>query len=90
MNFKSYQDYATLLFISTGPLPVTVIYVKESFNIIFGILFLVFREALHKLLTKASKYHNYETKIAANDNLYINFSRLKLQWRSFSRVSALI
>ena len=47
-------------------------------------------ETLHKLFTKASKHHNYETKMFANDNLYINFSRLELQRRSFSRVGTLI
>ena len=30
MNFKSYQDHAVPLFLSTGILPVTMIYVKES------------------------------------------------------------
>ena len=47
-------------------------------------------EALCRLFTKTSKYHNYETKMVANNNLHINFSRLELQRRSFSRVDTLI
>ena len=47
-------------------------------------------EALCRLFTKTSKYHNYETKMVANNNLHINFSPLELQRRSFSRVGTLI
>ena len=90
MNFKSYQDHAIPLFLSTGTLPITMIYVKESSTIIYDILKGDTPETLHKLFTKASKQHNYETKMVANDNLYINFSRLELQRRSFSRVGTLI
>ena len=35
MNFKSYQDHAIPLFLSTGTLPITMIYVKESSTIIY-------------------------------------------------------
>ena len=38
MNFKSYQDHAIPLFLSTGILPVTMIYVEESSIIIYDIL----------------------------------------------------
>ena len=38
MNYKPYQDHAIPLFLSTGTLPVTMIYVKESFIIIYDIL----------------------------------------------------
>ena len=66
-----------------------MICVKES-SIIYDILKGDVPEALGKLLTKRSKYHNYETKMVANNNLHINFSRLELPRRSFSRVGTLI
>ena len=47
-------------------------------------------ETLQKLFTKTSKNHNYETKMVANDDLYVNFSSLELQRRSFFRVGTLI
>ena len=38
INFKSYQDHAIPLFLSTGTLPITLIYVIESSTIIYDIL----------------------------------------------------
>ena len=90
MNFKSFQDHAIPLFLSTYTLPVTMIYVKESAYMLYDILKADASEALHELFTKTSKYHNYDTRMVAKDNLYINSSRLELQKRSFSRVGILI
>ena len=67
-----------------------MIYVKESSAIIYDILKGDPPETWQKLFTKISKNHNYETKMVANDNLYINFSRLELQRRSFFRVGTSI
>ena len=90
MNFKSFQDHAIPLFLSTYILPVTMIYVKESACMLYDILKGDAPEALRKLFTKTSDYHNYDTRMVSNDNLYINSSRLELQKRSFSRVGTLI
>ena len=67
-----------------------MIYVKESAYMLYDILKGHAPEALHKLFTKTSNYHNYDTRMVSKDNLYINSSRLELQKRSFSRVGTLI
>jgi hypothetical protein len=73
MNFKSFQDHAIPLFLSTYTLPVTMIYVKESAYMLYDILKGDAPEALHKLFTKTSKYHNYDTRTVAKDNfIYIS------------------
>lgn len=90
MFFKSFQDHAIPLFLSTNTLPVTMIYVKESANMLYDILKGNAPEALHKLFIKSSKYHNYDTRFVAKDSLHINPSRLEMQKRSFSRVGTLI
>ena len=63
-----------------------MIYAKESAYMLYDILKGM---RLHKLFTKTSKYHNYDTRMVSKDNLYINSSRLELQKRSFSRVGML-
>ena len=58
VNFKSFQDHAIPLFLSTYTLHVTMIYAKESAYMLNDILKGM---RLHKLFTKTSKYHNYDT-----------------------------
>jgi hypothetical protein len=54
MNFKSFQDHAIPLFLSTYTLPVTMIYVKKSAYMLYDILKGDAPEALHELFTKTS------------------------------------
>jgi hypothetical protein len=48
-----------------------MIYVKESAYMLYDILKGASPEALHELFTKTSKYHSYDTRMVAKDNLYI-------------------
>ena len=60
MNFKSFQDHTIPLFVSTHTLPVAMIYVKESANMLYDILKGNAPEALHKIFMKTSKRHSWK------------------------------
>ena len=85
MYFKDNREHFILLFISSNTLPINLLYIRESANLLYDISIEVAPIALQEFFTKTCQIHRYNKRATANNNLYINFSRLEMQKRSFSR-----
>ena len=88
MYFKSFDNHAIPLFVSSNSLPINMMYIKESANMLYDISTGDSPIALQELFKKTSAVHNYNTRAAKKDNFYIKYSRLELQKCSFSRLGA--
>ena len=90
MYFKDNREHSIPLFISSDTLPINILYIRESATLLYDISNEVAPIALQEFFTKTCEIHKYNTRAVANNNLYINFSRLEIQKRSFSRFGSLI
>ena len=88
--FKDNRAHSIPLFISSNTLPINMLYIRESANLLHDISNEVAPIALQELFTKTCEIHRYNTRAAANKNFYINSSRLEIQKRSFSRFGSFI
>ena len=76
MYFKSFDNHAIPLFVSSNSLPINMMYIKESANVLYDISTGDSPTALQELFKKTSAVHNYNTRAAKKDNFYIKYSRL--------------
>ena len=90
LYFKDNRVHSIPLFISSNTLPINMLYIRESANLLHDISNEVAPIALQELFTGTCEIHRYNTRAAANKNFYINSSRLEIQKRSFSRFGSFI
>jgi len=83
--FANHRDSAIPLFIKSNIPPLNMLYCLSVASLVHDVVNEKCPKNLVKLLTSAKDVHSYNTRFAANNQLYTQPSRLKTQFNSFSR-----
>ena len=76
------------LFITSNILPINMLYLETVSSLMYDVSRLSVPSNISDLFTKVNKIHTHKTRSSSSGNLYIKFSSLSLNQRSFARFGA--
>ena len=88
--FAPYRSSAVPLFVSSGCLPIGLLYFKAVSILMHDVHDNLSPRNISNLFSSASAIHTYNTRFSSAGNLYTKYSRLTHQIKSFSRQGVLI
>ena len=88
--FAPYRSSAVPLFVSSGCLPIGLLYFKAVEILMHDVHNNLSPRNISNLFSSASVIHTYNTRFSSDGNLYTKYSRLAHQIKSFSRRGVLI
>ena len=88
--FAPYRSSAVSLFVSSGCLPIGLLYFKAVSILIHDVLNNLSPRNISNLFSSVNVIHAYSTRFSSASNLYTKYSRLTHQIKSFSRRGVMI
>ena len=88
--FAPYRSSAVSLFVSSGCLPIGLLYFKAVSILMHDVLNNLSPRNISNLFSSVNVIHTYSTRFSSAGNLYTKYSRLTHQIKSFSRRGVMI
>ena len=88
--FAPYRTSAVSLFVSSGCLPIGLLYFKAVSILMHDVLNNLSPRNISNLFSSVNVIHTYSTRFSSAGNLYTKYSRLTHQIKSFSRRGVMI
>ena len=89
-DFAPYRSSTVSLFVSSGCLPIGLLYFKAVSILMHDVLNNLSPRNISNLFSSANVIHTYSTRFSSAGNLYTKYSRLTHQIKSFSRRGVII
>ena len=83
--FVDFQSSAIPLFYSSNISPINVLYTESIANLMYDVHVKKAPSNICELFSYVDEHHYYHTRASSNKNMYCQFSRLNIQYNSFSR-----
>ena len=85
INFVDFQSSAIPLFYSLNISPINVLFTESIANLMYDVHVEKAPINICKLFSYVDEHHSYSTRASTNKNMYCQYSRLNIQYNSFSR-----
>ena len=83
--FVDFQSSAIPLFYSSNISPINVPYTESIANLMYDVHVKKAPSNICELFSYVDEHHYYNTRASSNKNMYCQYSRLNIQYNSFSR-----
>ena len=83
--FVDFQSSAIPLFYSSNILTINILFTESVANLMYNVYVEKAPINICKLFSYVDEYHSYNTRASTNKNMYCQYSRLNIQYNSFSR-----
>ena len=83
--FVDFQSSAIPLVYSSNISPINVLYTESIANLMYDVHVKKAPSNICELFSYVDEHHYYHTRASSNKNMYCQFSRLNIQYNSFSR-----
>ena len=83
--FVDFQSSAIPLFYSSNISPINVLFTESIANLMYDVHVEKAPINICKLFSYVDEHHSYSTRASTNKNMYCQYSRLNIQYNSFSR-----
>ena len=90
MYFSDSRTHAIPLFVSSGLLPLNMLYFKHIATLMHNIFSPCAPPKISELFTRSDQIHFYYTRFSASGNFHVQLSRLNVQLLSLSRIGTRI
>ena len=90
MYFSDSRTHANPLFVSSGLLPLNMLYFKHIATLMHDIFSHCAPPKISELFTRSDQIHSHYTRFSESGNFHVQLSRLNQQLLSFSRIGTRI